>query len=90
MAYMNTTKTTTDEFARWLDSSPADYDAWAVVEHTARCLSFDEGSAQHIRHDVLTGVCATLGIMSGVQRETVRDFIKGFAADNYDHGQRID
>jgi len=88
MAYMNTEYTATDKFVEWLDTTPR-Y-TWEIVENAAQTYSLDpqQGAIRLSSH--LGGMCTALHIMSGYLFDVIARFVRGFAADNYGHGARID
>ena len=38
----------------------------------------------------ISGMCVSLHIMSGYPLDVITRFVRDFAADNYDYGERID
>lgn len=88
MAYLNTTITTTDAFVTWLDSWPG-Y-TWEIVEQAARTYSLDPQQGAIRPNTGIGGMCISLHVMSGFPFDVIARFVRDFAADNYDHGQRID
>lgn len=73
-----------DRLVEWLDNSPKCYDVWQVVEAAAERTSRDGGTYN------VWGEARALSVMSGINCDDVMQFIAGFAADNYEHGVRID
>ena len=78
--------TNIEKFAVWLDTTPR-Y-TWEMVERAAQLHSihggdtFDDDTARG-------GICQALGIMSGFRYDVIARFVRDFAADNYDYGERI-
>ena len=88
MAYINTELTTTEQFVEWLDSWPR---AWEIVERIAQLHSvYGDGVSTFDLDTARGGLCMTLHIMSGYPFDVIARYAIGFAADNYDHGERID
>ena len=87
MAYLNTEHAITDEFAEWLDKTPR-Y-TWEIVETAAQLYSMapQQGTIGISSH--MGGMCRALHIMSGYPFDVIARFVRDFAADNYDHGERI-
>jgi len=87
MAYLNTTMTTSDEFLEWLDTTPL-Y-KWDIVEKAAQLYSLDPDQGRIGMNTSMGGMCMALHIMSGHAYDVIERFVRGFAKDNYDCGERI-
>ena len=87
MAYLNTEHATTDEFAEWLDETPR-Y-TWEIVETAARTYSLNPQQGAIRLSSYLGGMCTALHIMSGYPVDVIARFVRDFATDNYEYGDRI-
>lgn len=87
MAYMNTEYTTTDKFVKWLDTTPR-Y-TWEIVEKAAQTYSLNPQQGAIRLGTSISGMCVSLHIMSGYPVDVIAQYVRDFAADNYDHGERI-
>lgn len=88
MAYINTENTTTARFVEWLDKTPPH--TWEIMERIARLHSvYGEGAGTFDLDTARGGLCMALHVMSGFPVDVIRQYAIGFAADNYDHGERV-
>ena len=87
---MATYEPTTDieKFAVWLDTTPR-Y-TWEIVETAARTYSLNPQQGAIRLGTGISGMCVSLHIMSGYPLDVITQFVRDFAADNYDYGERID
>ena len=87
MAYLNTEHTTIEKFAAWLDATPP-Y-TWEIVEKAAQLYSMapQRGTIGISSH--MGGMCRALHIMSGYPMDVITRFVRDFAIDNYEYGERI-
>jgi hypothetical protein len=87
---MATYEPTTDieRFTEWLDTTP--HYTWEIVETAARTYSLNPQQGAIRLGTSIGGMCVSLHIMSGYPVDVIAQFVRDFAADNYEYGERID